>query len=198
MNKSATRTSIEGAAFSRTSLFLLRALGTLTFALLLALSARWRVPLPWSPVPVTGQTLVALLFPALLGPLAGACGVVLYLLLGLAGLPFFALGGGGIYLLGPTGGYLWGFLFAALIVGALVRRSSRLPAVVAAMILGEAVILSLGAMQLKAVTGSGWGWVFAAGVAPFLPGDLIKLVLAAGLYRVLGPRAARLGFPVGI
>jgi len=171
--------------------WLLKATGTVVFALLLALSARLRIPLPWSPVPVTGQTLTVLLLPAFLGPLAGGCGAALYLLLGLFGMPCFALGGGGIYLLGPTGGYLWGFLLASVIVGAASRRFSRFPAVWAAMALGETAILSLGALQLAVVTGAGWRWVFAAGVWPFLPGDLIKLILAGGIYRLLSPLVCR-------
>jgi biotin transport system substrate-specific component len=193
MTTNATDAPADSAIAARVSPLLLRAAGTIVFALLLALSARWRIPLPWSPVPVTGQTLTALLLPAFLGPVAGAGGVVLYLLLGLSGMPLFALGGGGIYLLGPTGGYLWGFLLASLIVGTASRGCSRFPAVFAAMILGEIAILSLGALQLAVVTGADWRWVFAAGVWPFLPGDLIKLILAGGIYHCLLPRLPRPG-----
>ena len=100
----------------------------------------------------------------------------------------YAATGGGLYLFGPTGGYLWGFLLAAGIVGTASRRFPRFPAVFAAMALGEAAILLLGALQLAAVAGGGWRWVFAAGVAPFLPGDIVKLALAASIFRLLAPR----------
>lgn len=188
MNGNGTGARTHGIPLSGASPWLIRAAGTVAFALLLALSARVRIPLPWSPVPVTAQTLTVLLLPAFLGPAAAASGAALYLLLGLSGLDFFARGGGGLYLFGPTGGYLWGFLLAALIVGTASRRFPRFSAVFAAMALGEAAILLLGALQLAAVAGGGWRWVLAAGVAPFLPGDLIKLLLAGGIYRLLAPR----------
>lgn len=188
MNQSKTNSRTECITAARVSPLLLRAAGTVAFALLLALSARLRIPLPWSPVPVTAQTLTALLLPAFLGPAVSASGVALYLLFSLSGLDFFARGGGALYLFGPTGGYLWGFLLAALIVGTASRRFSRFPAVFAAMALGEAAILLLGALQLAAVAGGGWRWVFAAGVAPFLPGDIVKLALAVSIFRLLAPR----------
>ncbi len=194
MNGNGTDARTHGIPWAGASPWLIRSAGTVAFALLLALSAHLRIPLPWSPVPVTAQTLTVLLLPAFLGPIAGASGVAIYLLLGLSGLPYFALGGGGIYLLGPTGGYLWGFFLASMIVGAAARRFNRFPPVFAAMVLGEAVILILGALQLAVVAGGGWRWVFAAGVAPFLPGDIVKLALAASIFRFLAPRFRRRGY----
>ncbi len=92
-------------------------------SLLIALSARIAVPVPFSPAPITGQTLAVLLVGALLGSRRGALSVLAYLAEGAMGLPVFAGGGAGIlWLLGPTGGYLFGFIAAAFVTGWLAER----------------------------------------------------------------------------
>jgi biotin transport system substrate-specific component len=147
---------------------------------LIALGAQIAVPLPFSPVPVTGQTFAVLLVGASLGSRLGAASVTLYVLEGLAGLPVFAGGTAGLARLGgPTGGYLVGFVFAAAIVGALAERGwdRRVWTAAVAMLVGEAAIY---------VCGVAWLARFQlpvspldAGLYPFIAGDLYKVVLAA-------------------
>jgi len=158
------------------------ALLVLAFSLLTALSAQVAVPLPFSPVPLTGQTFGVLLSGALLGPRLGAMAMLLYLAEGGLGLPFFAGGAAGpAHLLGPTAGYLLSYPLAAGLVGWLaVRGWDRRPlTMLAAMLLGSLVIYALGAAFLSRFVGAHHAlWM---GVLPFLPGDVIKALLAAGL-----------------
>ena len=158
------------------------ALLVLAFSLLTALSAQIAIPLPFTPVPITGQTFGVLLTGALLGPRLGAAAMLLYLLEGSAGLPFFAGGAGGAArLAGPTGGYLLSYPFAAALVGWLASRGwDRRPVtMLAAMLLGSLVVFALGAGWLAHFVGL--SHAVAAGVVPFLPGDAVKALLAAGL-----------------
>jgi biotin transport system substrate-specific component len=149
-------------------------------SVLIALAAHIAVPLPFSPVPVTGQTLAVLVVAAALGARLGALSVVLYVLEGLIGLPVFAGGASGIArLIGPTGGYLVGFIFAAVVVGALAERGwDRRPSTCAlAMFVGQAIIYLVGLTWLARFplqTG-----LLQAGLLPFLVGDTYKLIIAA-------------------
>ena len=165
----------------------------LAFSLLTALSAQIAIPLPFTPVPITGQTFGVLLTGALLGPRLGAAAMLLYLLEGSAGLPFFAGGAGGAArLAGPTGGYLLSYPFAAALVGWLaVRGWDRRPlTMLAAMLLGSLVVFALGAGWLSHFVGL--SHAVTAGVLPFLPGDALKALLAAGLlpagWKMLGAK----------
>lgn len=156
---------------------------------LIALGAQVRIPLPFSPVPVTGQTFAVLLVAAALGRLGFASALV-YLGEGALGLPVFAGGTSGLAVVGgPTGGYLVGFVLAAAVVGTLAERrwDRRFVTALAAMLLGEVVIYACGLAWLAR---------FAlpvplldAGLIPFIPGDLFKIVLAAlalpGAWRVV-------------
>jgi len=154
----------------------------LAFSLLTALSAQATLPLPFTPVPITGQTFAVLLTGALLGPRLGALTMALYLLEGSAGLPFFAHGAAGAARLsGPTGGYLLSYPFAAALVGGLAARGwDRRPAtMLAAMLLGSLVVFALGAGWLAHFVGP--AHALKLGVLPFLPGDAVKALLAAGL-----------------
>lgn len=155
-------------------------------ALVTALLAQVRIPVPGSPVPITGETLGVLLTAAALGPLRGSAAQVLYLVLGLVGLPVFTDAGSGVeWLAGPTGGYLVGFVLAAGLVGAASRRGlDRRPlGVLAAFVVGNALIYLLGVswlyLSVDAITSV--GAAVAAGLTPFLVGDAIKALLAAGL-----------------
>jgi len=149
-------------------------------ALLVALLAQVKIPLPFTPVPLTGQTFAVLLVGAALGSRRGAASMSLYAALGIAGLPVFAGGAtGAAYVFGPTGGYLLGFIVAAYIIGRLAERglerslrTSLLP-----FLIGTLVIYALGAGWLAFYVGP--QAAFAKGVLPFLPGDALKLVLAA-------------------
>lgn len=161
-------------------------LGSVSIAAL----AQLALPLPWTPVPITGQTLGVLLCGALLGSWRGGIATVLYLAEGAAGLPVFAGGAAGwLHLCGPTAGYLWGFVLAALATGWLAERgwTRRLLSTAAAMAVGNAGIYLLGLPWLALFTG--WDRVVWAGLLPFIPGDGCKLLLAT----LLLPSLERLG-----
>jgi biotin transport system substrate-specific component len=148
-------------------------------ALAVAALAQIAVPLPGTPVPMTLQPLGVLLVGGLLGPRLGAAALVLYLGLGAAGLPVFTPVGtpGLARLLGPTGGYLLAYPFAAALVGVLAARESW-PALLAATAAGLIAIHAGGLAQLVILTGSAERAV-ALGTLPFLLGDLVKVALAA-------------------
>jgi biotin transport system substrate-specific component len=150
-------------------------------SLLVALCARIEIPLPFTPVPITGQTFAVLLVGAALGSRRGAAAMLLYLAEGAAGLPVFAGGGSGPGLLsGVTAGYLAGFVAAAYVVGWLAERGleRNLRTSFIPFLTGTIIIYAFGAAWLSVLLG-GIGKAVAAGVIPFLAGDLIKLVGAA-------------------
>lgn len=151
-------------------------------SLFIALSAQIAIPLPFSPVPITGQTLAVLLSGALLGSRRGGLCLLAYLAEGLTGLPVFAGGTAGLsHLLGPTGGYLVGFVVAAYITGLLAERGwdRRIITTFLAMLLGNIVIYAFGLPWLARF--SGVERVLSLGLYPFIPGDLLKLALATML-----------------
>jgi len=145
-----------------------------------ALAAQIAIPVPWSPVPITGQTWAVLLSGAVLGTRRAFLAQALYLLEGAAGMPVFAGLSAGIGVLaGPTAGYLIAFPFAAALTGALAERGwdRRFVTMVAAMLIGSVVIFTLGLANLsRFLPGE---QLLAAGLLPFVPGDLIKSALAA-------------------
>lgn len=146
---------------------------------LLALSAKTQVP--FYPVPMTMQTFVVLVLGATYGwRLAGAT-VLVYLLEGAVGLPVFSTGAGLAYLAGPTGGYLIGFLFAAMAVGALAERGfdRKASSALTMFFVGELVIFSFGLVYLASFVGV--DKVIMAGLYPFIPGEALKLGLAVAL-----------------
>lgn len=154
------------------------------FALMTALAAQVRVPLPFTPVPVTGQTFAVLLAGAALGSKAGAASQGLYVLLGLTGLPFFQGGNGGwAYATGPTLGYLVGFVAAAAAVGYLAERkqdrtvATALPAFLA----GTVLIYLFGVAWLMISLPTGPTDALTKGLVPFVVGDLLKVALAGTL-----------------
>jgi biotin transport system substrate-specific component len=159
------------------------ALVVVGFSLLTALAAQVVVPLPFTPVPLTGQTFAVLLTGALLGPRLGALAMLAYLAEGAAGLPFFRGGAGGVgHLSGATAGYLFAFPAAAYVTGYLAERGwdRRFLTAAAAMALGSLVVLACGWAWLALMLGSG-AQAFRLGVAPFLPGDVVKIALAAAV-----------------
>ena len=153
----------------------------IAFSLLTALSAQVLIPLPWTPVPITGQTFAVLLTGALLGSRLGALAMIAYLIEGASGLPFFAGGGSGPARLffSPTSGYLLAYPAAAFVTGLLAERGwdRRFVTAAAAMALGSMVILLGGWAWLSRFVGPTRAW--GAGVVPFLLGDLVKIALAA-------------------
>lgn len=158
-----------------------RGLAIAVGALLVAISAQVAVPVPLSPVPMTLQPLAVLAVGGLLGAPAGAAALVLYLLLGLLGLPVFAGGGAGVArLLGPTGGYLLAFPVAAAVSGALAGSLPRIGRTLVACAAGMAVI-HLGGVAQLALLGGDPAVAFRVGFVPFLTGDLLKIGLAAAV-----------------
>jgi biotin transport system substrate-specific component len=155
------------------------------FALLTAALAQVRIPLGFTPVPVTGQTLAVLLAGASLGAWRGASSQLLYWLMGMVGLPFYSNGTGGWSVAtGPTMGYLVGFVVAAAVVGRLAeyRHDRHVLTSVAAMTMGSMIIYVCGATWLAINLGiplaTGEQNAISLGVTPFLVGDVIKMCLA--------------------
>ena len=144
---------------------------------LLILSAKIKVDL--YPVPMTMQPLAVLLIAMLCGRNISVAAVSLYLFQGIIGFPVFAYGGGLPYLLGPTGGFLFGFLFASLLIGEFADRGwgKTLLKSVFAMLLGLIIIYTFGVLQLSIL--KGFDFAIINGLKPFIVGDLYKLLLAA-------------------
>tara|TARA_B100001245_G_C22837761_1_gene402771 strand:- start:259 stop:882 length:624 start_codon:yes stop_codon:yes gene_type:complete len=150
-----------------------------TGSILIAFAAQFYFPLPFSPVPITGQTFAVLLLAALYGHNRGGLTILTYLILGIAGRPVFASGTFGIAtIIGPTGGYLVGFLPAAYIVGFLSKKGwdRKVWTTATSMIIGNVVIYLVGTTWLSRFVG--WDNVLQTGLIPFLIGDGAKIVLA--------------------
>jgi biotin transport system substrate-specific component len=160
--------------------------------LMVAISAQITVPIPLNPVPVTLQPLAILVVGGLLGPAAGASAVVLYLALGILGLPVFAGGSAGfVHVLGPTGGYLMAFPAAAAVAGLGTRGGAGVVRVLMFCFLGMAVIHLGGFAHLALLTGDA-GKALHVGLMPFFTGDLLKVGLAAAVILGAGPKVRAL------
>ncbi len=173
----------------------------LGIALLTGLAAQLRVQLPWSPVPITGQTFAVLLAGVLLGKWWGGVSLALYAGLGIAGVPWFTGFGSGLgYLAGPTGGYVIGFVFAALFLGYFTDkyvRARSFVSMLALMLFANFVLIYVpGLLQLglwlnivkgQPVTFSS---LLMMGAIPFIVGDITKAVLAAAIARGITPKMA--------
>ena len=158
------------------------------FAALIIAGSYVVVPLPFSPVPLALQSLFVLLAAVVLGPRRGTLTVLLFLGMGAVGLPVFAGGQGGpAHFLRPTAGYLLGYLPAAAVAGAIAaygrgraaairRRFDALAATT-----GSIIIYATGVPVLQLITGMNVPAALTAGLLPFVPGDLIKVVIAAAL-----------------
>ena len=173
----------------------------LGFAILIGLMAQLRFPIPWSPVPITGQTFSVLLAGILLGRWWGGVSLGLYIGLGAAGLPGFTGWSGGIsHLAGPTGGYLIGFILAALFIGSFTSKflkSRSFLRMLGLMLFANFVLIYVpGLLQLNLwlnlVSGSATGFAqtLAMGLLPFIAGDVVKVVAAALAARGLLPKVA--------
>jgi biotin transport system substrate-specific component len=163
--------------------------------ILLALCAHIVIPLPFTPVPITGQTFGVLLVAVLLGARRSGIALILYLLEGLAGLPVFQPLGlpGPARFIGPTAGYLIAYPFAAFVTGWLVERTTNvtLPRAIrwqpagaplaAALLCGEAIIFLGGCSWLALGMHLGWPLAMQHGVLPFVPGEIIKMALIVSL-----------------
>ncbi len=171
---------------------------SMLMAVLTGVLAQVRVPLPWTPVPITGQVLAVLMAGVMLGGRFGALSQLIYLTLGIAGIPWFNGFTGGISVIaGPTGGYIMGFIPAAFVMGYVVDRHPHLRTFPRMMAVMSAVTLFCiylpGLINLAfwhhAATGNfpGPARILMMGAIPFLPGEAVKLVTAALSARILGP-----------
>lgn len=157
------------------------------FTIVMIVAAKVRIPLPFTPVPLTLQTMVVLAAGGLLGPRVGAVSALGYWLAGLLGLPVLALP----YVLGPTGGYVIGFIFAAIIMGYCTRERT-LPWLVAGAVGATVAIYLCGSLWLMGMTGQSFNHVLTVSAAPFLPGDAIKCAAAIMIIRTGRPYLSRL------
>ncbi|MFN8384782.1 MAG: biotin transporter BioY [Anaerolineales bacterium] len=148
---------------------------------LIALFAQIEIPLPFSPVPITGQTFAVLLVGALLGSKRGAAAMLAYIAQGAAGLPFFAGGASGFGILtGATAGYLAGFIVAAYVVGLLAERGMErsFKTSIVPFLVGTVIIYAFGVTWLSTIVG-GFGKAIELGLLPFIVGDILKLLAAS-------------------
>lgn len=162
------------------------AIGVAFFVLATMLGSYVRIPVAGSPVPITLQTFFVLLAGAVLGRRLGAASQIGYIMLGAAGIP---------YLLGPTGGYIAGFVAAAYAVGYLTRSTKpSMARLIASFAAGSMIIYFFGALWLMYSYKMSASLAFSAGVLPFIPGDAAKVLLAAVIYSGISKRADQI-FP---
>jgi biotin transport system substrate-specific component len=173
--------TIYTRTFPRTAGWLRDLILILLGALFVAALAQVEIPLPFTPVPITGQTFGVLLVGAALGSKRGAISLASYLAFGLFGLPFFAGGAHGLdIVIGATGGYLIGFIIAAYVIGLLAERGleRNVRTSIIPFLVGTGIIYICGVAWLAVVLGS-FTHALTAGLLPFLIGDTIKLFAAA-------------------
>ena len=150
----------------------------------MVLSAFVRIPLPFTPVPFTAQTLIVLLGSAYLGARLAPVALGIYICLGMSGLPVFSGGEGGMgKLLGPTGGYLIGFIGASWLVGKFSVYGMKLIKNVMIFMSASMIILACGMLNLSLYLGVSLKTAFLLGVLPFIPGELTKAIIAAGIFK---------------
>jgi biotin transport system substrate-specific component len=169
--------ALQTESWTRTEVYLLRFLGTAAFLFLMVLSAQVRIPLPFTPVPMTLQTFVAPLAGGFLGAFCGTASIALYLALGLAGIPVFAQATGGMqFFYAPTAGFLFGLVIAAAMVGWARDTRKSNPVLLISLIASHLVIYACGVAGFMVNTGVTWNEAFTKAVAPFVFGDILKLV----------------------
>ena len=166
-----------------------RALAVAAFVVLTALGAFVRIPLPFTPVPLTLQTFFVLLAGAFLGSNLGSLSQASYILLGVIGIPLFTnAGSGATYLFGPTGGYLAGFVLSAFFLGVALRQTRGFFATFLFFVLADFIILGCGMLWLRLLSGYALRRLFLMGFVPFVAGDIVKAYIATGIYRTLRVR----------
>jgi biotin transport system substrate-specific component len=147
----------------------------------LAALAQIALPVPGSPVPVTGQTLGVLILGTAYGSTLGVTTFALYILVGIAGAPVFANSGHGLdRIAGPTGGYLVGMLIATFVLGQLARfrLDQKFLTALPSMLIGTVTTFTFGLVWLQQYTGKSWSWTFDAGLTPFIFGEMLKIAIA--------------------
>jgi len=143
--------------------------------------AQIAIPVPGSPVPVTGQTLGVLILGTAYGSTLGFTTFALYILAGIAGAPVFADGGQGLdRIVGATGGYLIGMLVATFVLGQLARfrLDQKFLTALPSMLIGTVTTFSFGLIWLHQYTGQSWSWTFEKGLTPFIVGEVLKIAIA--------------------
>lgn len=162
-------------------------------AVMVGVFAQIAIPLPFTPVPLTGQTFAVLLAGAALGSVRGILSMLLYTVVGLIGVPWFAEGSSGFAM--PSFGYIIGFIAAAGLVGWLAERGWTRNALdtALAMVLGNVLIYTVGVTWLKFSLGATWASAIELGMTPFLLGDGFKILLAAGLFPLLWRQLVKRG-----
>jgi len=150
------------------------------FASLIGVLGYVIVPLPFSPVPITGQTLAVMVAGCVLTPLQAGLSVLTFIFIGAIGVPVFSGGAAGIgVIFGTKGGYLLGFLIGAIVISFIRGKANSIPRMIFACILGGIIIVYvLGVPWLSYVTGMGMNKAITAGALPFIPGDLLKAIAA--------------------
>ncbi len=147
----------------------------------LAVLAQIAIPVPGSPVPVTGQTLGVLILGTAYGSTLGVTTFALYILAGIAGAPVFANSGHGLdRIVGATGGYLVGMLVATFVLGQLARfrLDQKFFTALPSMLIGTVTTFSFGLIWLHQYTGQSWSWTFEKGLTPFIVGEVLKIAIA--------------------
>lgn len=173
-------TSLRSTVLPHTSMLSTAAL-TAGGVLFLAAMAQIAIPVPGSPVPVTGQTLGVLLIGTTYGSGLGLATFAMYLLVGIAGAPVFAGASFGVEkITGATGGYLIGMMVATYLLGVLANRrlDQRFLTSLPSMLFGTLIIFSFGLIWLHHFTGKDWAWTIAAGLTPFIVGEALKIAIA--------------------
>ena len=177
---SSPATSLRSSLMPRTTA-LANAVLVVSGVFALAILAQIAIPVPGSPVPVTGQTLGVLLIGTAYGSTLGVTTFALYLLAGIAGAPIFANNGFGIdRVIGATGGYLIGMLVATYVVGQLarLRLDQRFLTALPSMLIGTVITFGFGLVWLQQYTGKDWAWTINAGLTPFIVGEVLKIAIA--------------------
>jgi biotin transport system substrate-specific component len=168
--------TIKVQGWSRTEKIIIKAFASALFAFATVLAAEVRIPLPFSPIPMTLQTFVVPLAGGFLGAFWGTVSMMIYLLLGLAGLNVFAASSGGWnFFLAPSAGYVLGFILAAFVIGVIQDRNVRNIHLFVGLVAAHLMILTLGMAGLMLNLQMGVEEAFAKGVTPFLIGDIFKL-----------------------
>ena len=165
------------------------------FAAIIALLAQISIPLPISPVPITGQTFAIFLAGAILGGKWGTVSVLIYILLGAVGIPVFSFFQGGLHIIvGRTGGYLMGFIPGCYLLGKITEKKPVYWAMVLGMFLCMIIYFTTGTLYLAYVLNISLVQAFAMGTLPFLPLDIVKIFAAASLGVVLRQRLEKGGY----
>lgn len=187
-------TSLRSTVLPHSSMLSTAAL-TAGGVLFLAAMAQIAIPVPGSPVPVTGQTLGVLLIGTTYGSGLGLATFAMYLLAGIAGAPVFAGASFGVEkITGATGGYLIGMMVATYLLGLLANRrlDQRFLTSLPSMLFGTLIIFSFGLLWLHHFTGKDWAWTIAAGLTPFIVGEAIKIAIAGTslpiFWRLINPK----------